>query len=36
MEESEVHCWIVDVSKEGVKLEAIDRSGAVFDSVSLP
>ena len=36
MEESEVHCWIVDVDKDGVKLEAIDRSGVAFDSVSLP
>lgn len=36
MEVSEVHCWIVDVSNAGVKLEAIDRSGAAFDSVSLP
>lgn len=36
MEVSTVHFWQVDVTKEGLKLQAIDRSEVVFDAVSLP
>lgn len=36
MEESTVHCWIVDVDEKGVKLQAVNRTGEVFDSVALP
>ena len=36
MEVSTVHFWLVDVTKEAVKLQAIDRKGQVFDSLTLP
>lgn len=36
MEESTVHFWQVDVTKEKVKLQAIDRGEVVFDSFELP
>jgi acid phosphatase type 7 len=36
MEESVVHFWLVDVDKDTVKLQAIDRKGKVFDSLTLP
>ena len=36
MEESVVHFWLVDVTKDTVKLQAIDRKNRVFDSLTLP
>ena len=36
MEESTVHFWLVDVTKDSVTLQAIDRKGKVFDSLTLP
>ncbi len=36
MEESVVHFWLVDVTKDSVKLQAIDRKSRVFDSLTLP
>jgi len=36
MEMSTVHFWQVDVSKDGLKLQAINRAEEVFDSFTLP
>jgi hypothetical protein len=36
MEVSTVHFWLVDVTREKVTLQAIDRKGVVFDAVTLP
>ncbi len=36
MEESRVHFWLVDVTKDAVSLQAIDRKGEVFDTFTLP
>ena len=36
MEVSTVHFWQVDVSEEGLKLQAINRQEEVFDSFTLP